>query len=271
LQYELDGKVLADAILNSKALRGMEGSIHFWLNIRPKDSVEPAIIKSVSRDITAYGKGKLINDSSDYDVEIRLISVKDGKYLPFLKFPKLEDKRFSYRVEYLPVSMPANLHAFALYVCKDYLKEKANVLDPFCGVGTMLIERRKYSDCSLYGTDIFGEAIGMARENASRAGVNVNFINRDFFDFTHEYLFDEILTEMPYASGKFDDKRVEFIYKNFFLKATKHLSKDGVIMLVSRNKSLLQSAIDRSGEFKIEKEVAIDKKGVRCLFVITRV
>ena len=42
-----------------------------------------------------------------------------------------------------------------LYLAKPYLKEDAAVLDPFCGVGTMLIERNKVLPArSLYGIDI---------------------------------------------------------------------------------------------------------------------
>ena len=53
-----------------------------------------------------------------------------------------------------------------------------------------------------YGIDIFGEAIRGARENASYAGEKINFINRDYFDFTHAYLFDEIITNMPVRGRK---------------------------------------------------------------------
>lgn len=40
----------------------------------------------------------------------------------------------------------------------------------------------------MYGLDIFGEAVIKARENAKAAGRQINYINRDFFDFTHKYL-----------------------------------------------------------------------------------
>ena len=66
-------------------------------------------------------------------------------------------------------------------------------MDPFCGVGTMLIERDiRVPAREKYGTDIFGEAIDKARENASAAGELIHFIHRDFFDFRHEYKFDAV-------------------------------------------------------------------------------
>ncbi len=79
------------------------------------------------------------------------------------------------------------------------------MLDPFCGVGVLLVERDFLVPAGdMYGVDIFGEAILMARENARTAGMNINYINRDIFDFTHKHLFDEIVTDMP-ARGKKTD------------------------------------------------------------------
>ena len=67
----------------------------------------------------------------------------------------------------------------------------------------MLIERDiRVPAREKYGIDIFGEAIRGARENASYAGEKINFINRDYFDFTHAYLFDEIITNMPVRGRK---------------------------------------------------------------------
>ncbi len=58
-------------------------------------------------------------------------------------------------------------------LAEPYLKENAQILDPFCGVGTMLIERDiRVPAREKYGIDIFGEAIRGARENASYAGEN---------------------------------------------------------------------------------------------------
>ena len=59
----------------------------------------------------------------------------------------------------------------------------------------MLIERDKLKPArEIYATDIFGDAIRLGRENAKEADVRINFIHRDFFDFKHDYKFDEIIT-----------------------------------------------------------------------------
>ena len=93
--------------------------------------------------------------------------------------------------------------AMLMYLAKPYLKENAQILDPCCGVGTMLIERDILVPArEKYGIDIFGDAIDMARENAALAGEKINFIHRDYFDFKHDYKFDEIVTNMPVKGKK---------------------------------------------------------------------
>lgn len=98
--------------------------------------------------------------------------------------------------------MQPALAAVLAELAKPYMKENARVLDPFCGVGTLLFERNYavHAD-TLYGTDIFGPAIKAARENAATAGIPAHFINKDMRDFSHEYKFDEIITDMP-GEGK---------------------------------------------------------------------
>lgn len=78
-------------------------------------------------------------------------------------------------------SIHPSLAAMLVSLAKPYLKENAQILDPFCGVGTMLIERDIAQPArEKYGIDIFGPAIEGARENASLAGEKINFIHRDY-------------------------------------------------------------------------------------------
>lgn len=65
-----------------------------------------------------------------------------------------------------------------------------------------------------YGIDIFGDAIDMARENAALAGEKINFIHRDYFDFKHDYKFDEIVTNMP-VKGKKAKEDMDAFYARF--------------------------------------------------------
>ena len=119
---------------------------------------------------------------------------------------------------------------------------------------------------TMYGLDIFGEAITKARANADSVHAVINYINRDFFDFTHEYLFDEIVTNMPFKSGVREEKELFEIYQKFFLKAKKHLKEDGIIIMYSHNRDYVKKLCTKP--YKIEKEFEISMREGTYLFII---
>lgn len=129
-----------------------------------------------------------------------------------------------------------------MYLAKPYLKENAQILDPCCGVGTMLIERDILVPArEKYGIDIFGDAIDMARENAALAGEKINFIHRDYFDFKHDYKFDEIVTNMP-VKGKKAKEDMDSFYARFFEKSKSLLAEDGIIIMYSNEVGFVKTA-----------------------------
>ena len=48
----------------------------------------------------------------------------------------------------------------------------------------------------------------------SLAGEKINFIHRDYFDFKHDYLFDEIITNMP-VRGRQSRGEMDALYASF--------------------------------------------------------
>jgi tRNA G10 N-methylase Trm11 len=97
------------------------------------------------------------------------------------------------------------------------MKEGAQVLDPFCGAGTMLIERHKAVRAyTSYGVDIQEDAVRKARKNTEAAGMAAHYINRDFFQFRHDYLFDEVITDMPFQMGHVTEEEIYGLYLRFF-------------------------------------------------------
>ena len=119
--------------------------------------------------------GKLINTTSDYEFEIRLVENKDGRFNVMVKLFTMEDKRFNYRKEVVASSIRPVNAALLVQLAKEYMMEDARVLDPFCGVGTMLIERQKKIGAdTFYGVDIFEEAILKARQNTKGMLVKIS-------------------------------------------------------------------------------------------------
>ena len=227
--------------------------------------------KTMAQVIEEGTKGKLENSTSHYEIEFRLIPNKEGNYNFLIKLYTLPDERFSYRKSAISTSINPVNAALAMELAKEYLTEGAQVLDPFCGVGTMLIERGKLLPTGdMYGIDIYGQGIEAARENTALVNMRINYINCDFFDFTHNYLFDEIVTNMPRVIGQKSQKEITGIYKEFWKKAKEHLKDGGVLVLFTYDRDILKQTI-REEWYTILKEFEISKKEGAYLFLLKRI
>jgi len=232
-------------------------------------------LRQLSAEIEALSKHRLVNSTSDYELEIRMIENKEGRLNLLVKLFTLADERFAYRNEAVAASIRPVNAALTMELAKEYLKPDAQVLDPFCGVGTMLIERAKMGHVgNLYGIDIFGEAIEKARKNTKDAGLFANYINRNFFDFKHEYLFDELITDMPFLPSVTEkimqaQQELVHLYLRFFEKAKEHLKEGAVLVLYVRNPAMVKKCADRYG-YRIEKEFEINMKEQSYVFVLIK-
>lgn len=68
------------------------------------------------------------------------------------------------------------------------------------------------------------------------AGEKINFIHRDYFDFKHDYLFDEIITNMP-VRGKQSRSEMDALYASFFEKSKEILAPGGVMIFYSNEEA----------------------------------
>ncbi len=213
---------------------------------------------------------RLYNSTSDYEVEIRLMEGREGTFLPLVKLYTFREERFAYRRCSVASSIRPEQAALIAYLAKPYLAERAQILDPFCGVGTMLIERDRVCPARvMYGIDTFGEAIDGAWENARLAGKQVNYVHRDFFTFQHDYLFDEIITNMP-DRGKKTREEHDLFYQKFFEKAEEILTDSGTMILYSNEKNYIKKQLRLRKEFTLLKEYSMDEKEMYHLFIIAR-
>ncbi len=248
-----------------------EGTFYFRAEVRGnmERNEKTAFIKKFSQAFEKASGRKFMNSVSDYEMELRILQRKDGGFLPLLKLYTLKDKRFSYRKQVLSASIhPANA-ALVTALLKPYLKEGAQVLDPFCGVGTMLIERARVLKAGyMYGVDIYANAIEKARVNAEAAEVDINFITRDFFDFHHKYLFDEIITNMPTVTGTKSKGEIMELYERFLHKAPGMLAVGGIMAIYTTEEGILQRCLKKCDFIKLLKRWTVREKEGSVLYVL---
>ena len=84
------------------------------------------------------------------------------------------------------------------------------------------------------------------------AGEQINFIHRDFFDFRHDYLFDEIVTNMP-VRGKMTREQLDRLYEKFFRKALTILEKEAVIVMYTGEIGFVKKQLRLHRENDFEK------------------
>ncbi len=263
-------KALADSNLLEilKKAHHAEDDFYFRLGIVGSKSLEERsnFIKKCAFALEKETGGKLKNSISDYELEIR-----EGQFLPLIKLYTFENQRFSYRKNVVASSIRPEQAALIARLAKPYMSREAQVLDPFCGVGTMLIERDRVCPAGkMYGIDIFGEAIIKARENTRLANKEVYYINRDFFKFTHKYLFDEIITNMPGRGKKSKGEHDQF-YGAFFQKTEELLKKEGKMFIYSDEKNFIKKQLRLHKGFTLCQEYSMDEKDNYYLFIIEKV
>lgn len=264
----MDALQMAEKIVKSDLLCWLEkihaGEAPYFFRVEMKSKKpldeKSAFVKKLSARIERLSQRRLTNNTANYELELRVIQNKEGGCNLLVKLFTLKDDRFSYRKEVIPTSIRPVNAALTAALAAEYMKENAQVLDPFCGVGTMLIERYKaVKASSTYGVDIQEDAIVKARINTRAAGQIIHYINRDFFRFEHAYLFDEVITDMPFQIGRITEEDVEEIYERFFNSISDYLNPDALMILYSHNKELVERFAPRS-RFYIYKSFEISKK-----------
>lgn len=273
LSEECAGRVLAESGLLSFLQNVHEKSdAPFYFRLEIKGRLEEMqrrnLLKKISFEIEEYSHHQLRNSPGNYEVEIRLMQRKDGTYGAFAKLSTIADYRFTYREHVEPTSLSPYVAAEIVELARPYLMEEAQIIDPFCGVGTLLIERNKAVRARVnYGIDIYGTAIKGARVNSELAGLQVNYINRDYFDFTHEYLFDEVIADFPRLYKESREEISEF-YQHFFEKTDEITTEEATLILYTNEEGQIKKYLRLNKQFQLVKQMNIQKKDF--LFVIKK-
>lgn len=225
-------------------------------------------VKKFSTQLESLTNRQLINSKSDYEFELRLIENKEGSFNCMIKLYTIKDERFAYRTQSTSTCLKPVNASLIVELAKDYMKNDAQVLDPFCGSATLLIERnKKILANTTYGIDISGDNIAKAKINTENAEQIIHFINKDFFEFTHTYLFDEIITDMPFETSNKSKGDIKQIYKQFFANAKNYLKGDGRIIMYTHNREFVKEFASISGFDVLEHKIILEKAGTD-LFIL---
>jgi 2-polyprenyl-3-methyl-5-hydroxy-6-metoxy-1,4-benzoquinol methylase len=217
-------------------------------------------IREVSAGLAQHG---YTDNPSAYAFELRL--KESGMYAVF------PDERFSYRKQTLSASIHPVTAASIIRLCMPYMKEGADVLDPFCGSGTLLIERAKAMNAnSLVGVDISPYAIRAAVANRKASGIRFSLIQSDIRDFGAA-AFDDVISNMPFGHRVSDHAGNVRLYAAFADKLRTLLKPGGYAFLFTQEKKLLRDTAGARKGFVLRGEEMFESGGLTpTLFIIQR-
>ncbi len=245
----------------------------FRVELRNKDEKKKADLeKKLAAEIEIASKWKLINSTSNYDIEFRFIENSSGKLQFLIGMRTFPDTRFDYRKRTISAGMKPSLAALLVNLSKEYLKDNASVIDPMCGSGIFLIEREKFMPTRImYGVDIFGEGIAAAQENIRAAGISrkCELINKNILEFSHKFRFDEMIVDMPRVTSGKDRNSIEKLYMDFLEKAKDLMENDGYVFVLTHNRDILRKYALKSG-YMIKAEYEISKMEEAYYFILQR-
>ena len=228
-------------------------------------------VKKLSLELERASKHQLVSAPSDYEIELRFMKSKkvEGQFSLYLKLSVLKDERFAYRTNVVPTSIPPYVAALIMEMIAEDTKGAGQILDPFCGVGTLLIERSlsQYAH-SMYGVDIYGQAVLWGEAHANTLHMPIHFLHKDMKDFTHDYPFELIITNPPYESKGMDRKEILDLYVAFLKNCTKWLATDGKVVVYTKCPDLFEQAMEQS-DLRIEKDYDMYSKGKTRLYLLT--
>ncbi|MCR5432011.1 MAG: methyltransferase [Lachnospiraceae bacterium] len=236
-------------------------------SVREKEEQIQRTLTEIVEEESGYG---LINVRNDFDIQVRFVKRKTGVFKPLVKFCSPRDDRFSYKISDIAAGIKPYLASLICNLCSEYMSENSRVIDPFCGAGTLLVERDKLLKTEfLFGSDIYPAACAAAEKNLSKAGLTgrSKIINKDFLSLEHKEPFTEMITDLPFETEKKSEKDLEGIYSAFFGRAERLLCKDSYLFVYTRNSTLFKKQILKN-KITMIKCFEISKREGAYLFVL---
>lgn len=188
-----------------------------------------------------------INNPSHYDCELRIECRNTAADL-YWKLWNVPDSRYPWRTGTIPASIhPATASALAFHL-KSLIRDRTvDVLDPFCGSGSLLFAAEKVCRCGhLVGVDQNRKAIDTARKNAEAVSSRTGFVCCDILRFRPRRKADIVLSNMPFGNRVGNHRDNERLYTAFLNRLPDLMKEDGTAILYTCEGRLLSLLLERS-------------------------
>lgn len=241
------------------AQKSFEGKANYRIEMRKIPQTQRG---DFARTIAAQIGPALRNTVSNYQMELRIEpSARSCKLYAKCYFPP--DERFSYRLGALPASIHPVTAACLMRFAKAHFRPDARVIDPCCGSGTLLIERKKLMDAAyLLGTDKDAKALDIARKNSTAAGETIDYVGAKLERFNPDAPFDELIANLPFGTRVGTQKELDSLYEALFFRLKVLLKPGGKALLYTTHRRKIHQ-LTAQHHFDLLDEMPFDSGGLR--------
>lgn len=253
---QADPELAATRIINSDLLpfltRNHKGALPYFFDLsydgRREGEEKEAFLNSLSGMLESLSDELLVEAADHSDFELRIQENMGGNCSLFIKLHTMKDERFLYRVDPDEEGISPDKAALVAELAKEFLREEAEVLDPYCGDGTFLIERVKaVKTAASYGMDNREELVIKAKRNGEAAALPIDFFKEDFLNYKAERQYDEIFTYPPSYGEETEETQALDFYSGFLASVYSCLKKNGILVLTTRDKRFINETAGKTG------------------------
>lgn len=176
-----------EALPLSRRKRGKQSSTSFWVFVK-QDEDHAVWRRSVAEQLVGFYEGSFSRWTAREPADVEVWAfLAEGRALVGLRLTDSSFRQRRYKRDERPGSLRPTLAAAVVLAARP--TEDEVVLDPMCGVGTLLLEYgSSFPKARLIGGDRDRDALALAESNAGRAGVSLEL---------HQW---NATTDAPFAS-----------------------------------------------------------------------
>jgi tRNA (guanine6-N2)-methyltransferase len=238
----------------------MNGSYDFR-RVDAGKAVTSALRRLIPRDM------QLVDDDADLEFWLWL---SGGLALVGVRLSDATMRHRHYKREHLPASLRPTVAAAMGWLSRPTPQDI--VLDPFCGAGTLLIERALLTGYNeLLGGDIREEAVAMTRRNARFASINAHIRVWDARSLPLDQAsVTRIVTNLPFGKQIGSHEQNKSLYAATLREFGRVLSADGILVALTSEDRLWGTLLQEHGWRTIKKVVLVILGQPASIFVAAR-
>ena len=225
-------------------------------------TIIPGTMESVEKELlTKFHEIKIVHkEKTRIDFQAGGLMIEDFRYL--LSPIRIQDTNHKdidlFKREWRVGFVPAGINPSLAYVMCDLADLKKNdfVFDPFCGGSTIPITAAMYFGIKkAYASDISGKAIDVSQKNWEASKVRKDRFVLFKSDVAKvklaEKSISKVITNMPFGIRVGTHDKNEKIYKDFASLLNRVLTDDGIAIVLTQEKELIEKEMGKSFDIKV--------------------